>query len=215
MTKLSVINQIATAIKGETVAANDIKSALNEIAAAAKGSDVKAQSIAEALSVISENIENIAGGEDIVIESERFVSRTTNGQFTVNPSDGYDAMAKVIVDVNVPDPIQAVQVVAWQELEAMQEYASDITLSKDGITPTQIIRDATLFLPGQKILFNELWSGTYIDRSVSVDGKSIPVQCLYDRQAAVLTVTFKFSETSYPFRSSVNNLIFAAIGKKQ
>ncbi len=101
MTKLDVLNKIASAITGTTVAAPDIKSAIDIIAAKGKGSAVSSETIAESLSVCDTYIENIIGS-DIVVESNKTTSITANGTVEITPTSGSDAMAKVTATVNVP-----------------------------------------------------------------------------------------------------------------
>lgn len=62
MTKLDVLNEIASAITGQTVKATDIKSAIDIIAAKGKGSAVSSKTIAEALAVCNQYIDEIISG---------------------------------------------------------------------------------------------------------------------------------------------------------
>ena len=50
-------------------------------------------------------VDSIQTGSDLKVQDSKAVSYTSNGSYDVSPDSGYDGMAKVTVDVNVPEKI--------------------------------------------------------------------------------------------------------------
>ncbi len=189
MTKLGVINQIATAIKGETVAANDIKSALNEIAAAAKGSDVKAQSIAEALSVTNENLENIigGGGGDITIKNVNqsdlaevgtAVSFTYNYNYDTTSGD-YDLYIAIPIS-NSTSATNTNNNISLLELDPKysQTKTSNYTWSQGGVTSNvtlSVIKESTAAPNTERIVI----TASFVNNNRITDYSGNRIHCYF------------------------------------
>ena len=166
MTKLDVLNEIASAITGTTVAATDIKSAIDIIAAKGKGSAVSSETIAEALSVCDTYIENIIGS-DVVVEPNKATSITANGTVEITPTSGSDAMAKVTATVNVPTTVTPP---AW------------FTSGKDSVPP-QSYANAIVFADSANS-FDGVYSNT-----LSPDGTSTIGELYLARIESMATIT--------------------------
>lgn len=214
MTKLDVLNEIASAITGTTVAAPDIKSAIDIIAAKGKGSAVSSETIAEALSVCDTYIENIIGS-DVVVEANKTASITANGTVEITPTSGSDAMAKVTATVNVPDPTGKLRVDFFQVLEKDTKYDTDVSIEK--IMTKSQMAGKKIFIPGQAIEFDDMTLNESYSKVAVLDmTQGVTVEYSLTGVAAAptatLNMTFKFSSIVDGYTPAADTLIYELSG---
>lgn len=89
-------------------------------------------------------VDSIQTGSDLKLEDSKAVSYASNGSYDVLPDSGYDGMAKVTVDVNVPEKIFRTQEkTATENGEVVPDSGYDglskVTVNVTSPTPVQTV----------------------------------------------------------------------------